>query len=462
MKKFDLNIEKILEDWEVFHAIREVIANALDETYLSRCNKEIEIFKDFQGKWHIRDYGRGLNYDHFTQKENEEKLQSQNVIGKFGIGLKDALATFERKNIDVTIKSKNSEIKLGKSQKNGFDDLFTLHAYISPPTDINFIGTEFLFSGVTDNDIIKAKELFVKFSNQDIIEKTRIGDIITKNYGSGKIYINGVKVAEEENFLFSYNITTLNAQIKKAMNRERTNVGRTAYATSIKSILLSCQSKQVADTLVRDLKEFSSGNTHDELKWLDVQEHAVKLLNSFEKVVFVTSDQREEGTDLIEEARQGGFEIVTIPTNLQNKIQGQTDISGKFIMDFTKFHQDQQENFEFKFVSYDNLTFSEKTIFDKTKKVLDIIGGKPWNLSEIKISEVMQKDEYTFRSAEGIWNGYDIIIKRSVLESQESFIAVFLHELAHCISGASDATRSFENELTRLLGLFGTKAISKS
>jgi len=31
MKKFDLNIEKVLEDWEIYHAIREVIANALDE-----------------------------------------------------------------------------------------------------------------------------------------------------------------------------------------------------------------------------------------------------------------------------------------------------------------------------------------------------------------------------------------------------------------------------------------------
>ena len=31
MKKFDLNIEKVLEDWEVYHAVREVIANALDE-----------------------------------------------------------------------------------------------------------------------------------------------------------------------------------------------------------------------------------------------------------------------------------------------------------------------------------------------------------------------------------------------------------------------------------------------
>ena len=31
IREFDLNIEKILENWEVYHAIREIIANALDE-----------------------------------------------------------------------------------------------------------------------------------------------------------------------------------------------------------------------------------------------------------------------------------------------------------------------------------------------------------------------------------------------------------------------------------------------
>ena len=78
-KKFDLNIEKILEDWEVHHAIREIIANALDEQLLTG-SKNIDIFRDAQGKWHIRDYGRGLKYQHLTQKENKEKLCNPNII----------------------------------------------------------------------------------------------------------------------------------------------------------------------------------------------------------------------------------------------------------------------------------------------------------------------------------------------------------------------------------------------
>jgi DNA gyrase/topoisomerase IV subunit B len=60
-KKFDLNIERVLEDWGVHSALREVIANALDEQALTK-TKNVEIIKDRQGRWHVRDYGRGLKY----------------------------------------------------------------------------------------------------------------------------------------------------------------------------------------------------------------------------------------------------------------------------------------------------------------------------------------------------------------------------------------------------------------
>lgn len=91
-REFDLNIEKILENWENYHAIREIIANALDEQIITQ-TKDIEIKQSNDGWWHIIDYGRGLNYHHITQNENEEKLSNDKLIGRFGVGLKDALAT---------------------------------------------------------------------------------------------------------------------------------------------------------------------------------------------------------------------------------------------------------------------------------------------------------------------------------------------------------------------------------
>ena len=52
--------------------------------------------------------------------------------------------------------------------------------------------------------------------------------------------------------------------------------GETAYANTIKSILLNCKGCDIAKCLVNDFKNYSSGTIHDELKWIDVQEHAVK------------------------------------------------------------------------------------------------------------------------------------------------------------------------------------------
>lgn len=122
VKEFDLNIEKILENWENYHAIREIIANALDEQVLTN-TRDIEIKQAKDGWWHIVDYGRGLNYHHLTQNENEEKLSNDKLIGRFGVGLKDALATLYRHGVDVKIKSKYGIIKLKTASKVGFDDI---------------------------------------------------------------------------------------------------------------------------------------------------------------------------------------------------------------------------------------------------------------------------------------------------------------------------------------------------
>ncbi|EHR6437577.1 sensor histidine kinase, partial [Vibrio parahaemolyticus] len=89
-KKFDLNIDRMLENWDVFHAVREIIANALDEQILTD-TEDIIISRDDRGHWCIRDFGRGLRHEHFTMNENQEKLEHPGLIGKFGVGLKDAL-----------------------------------------------------------------------------------------------------------------------------------------------------------------------------------------------------------------------------------------------------------------------------------------------------------------------------------------------------------------------------------
>lgn len=462
MKNFDLNIEKILENWETYHAIREVIANAIDEQYLTS-TKDVEITKH-GNDWHIRDYGRGLKYTNLTQNENQEKLLNPKVIGKFGIGLKDALATFDRKGVKILIKSRYGDITLSKVAKEGFADIITLHASIANPMDANFVGTEFILNGVTDEDINKAKHLFLRFTGEQVIETTRVGDIVNRVGSAGKIYINGVKVAEEENFLFSYNVTQLTSAIKKALNRERSNVGRTAYTDSIKKILLDSKSTNIAEMLADDLQNINNGTSHDELSWIDVQEHAVKILNQNKKVLFVSSWDIMQHPDMIDEAKSSGHEIITIPENLKDRIAGSSDLSGNPVIDMSQFLTNYNESFSFQFIPIETLTRNERDIFNMTNDILNLIGGKPSIVKYIKISATMRKDFYSGNETNGVWdeNSNTVIIRREMLNSVKDYAGTLIHEIIHAKSGLDDVARDFERELTNAIGQVCEKALLKN
>lgn len=452
IKSFDLNIEKILENWEVRHAIREVIANALDEQTLTE-TAPVAIEKR-NAKWVIRDYGRGIRYTHLTQNENQEKLDSPNVIGRFGIGLKDALATFERHNVRAIIRSRFGTIYTNKSAKHGFGDIQTLHAIIEDPADPSFVGTEFELEGVNDQEVDAAKSLFLKFTSAELLDSTRFGQIISRQAGPGAIYINGVKVAEEVNFLFSYNITMLNAAIKKAINRERTHVGRTAYSDSVKKILLASTNSEVASRLSADISRFQEGTMHDELAWIDVQEHAVRILNAQGMVMMVTADEAMSFPDLIDQARERGMTILTIPENLRTKIADSVDIEGNQMVDLTQFTKTYNESFSFDFVEPGMLSLKEMNVFDEIQFVIDIFGGLPRNVKSVRISNSMQPDLMSGSQTLGCWDSTtsSIVIWREQLRSVPAMAGVLIHEMVHAKTGYSDVTRSFEIALTEVIG----------
>ena len=468
MKHFDLNIEKVLEDWKVHNAVREIIANAIDEQVLTG-TEEIKIFRDVEGKLHIRDFGRGLKYEHLTQNENQEKLSRPDiVIGKFGVGLKDALATFNRKNVKVIIKSKFGDITIIKSSKYGFEDVITLHAAIDLPSNPDMVGTEFVLDEVTLNDLSNAKNYFLKFSNETLIEKTSYGQVLARDdkpyVNKARIYINGLKVAEEDNFLFSYNITSATKSMRKALNRERTDVGRTAYVDRVKSILLSCKDKRVTELLMNDLQKYQTGSMHDELEWSEIAIHVSRLLNSAQKIVFSTVDELVSAKDMIDRAKSDGYKIVAIPDTIKMKISGTNDDVGNLVRDVNEYANQWNSSFQFQFVNENDLSVYESEIFHQTESILSIIGGWPRNLREILLSKTMRYEVQAYSDAAGLWdpNNKRIIIKRDQLKSLDAYAGTLLHEIAHARSGAGDTSIPFEQELTVLLGLVVKELLNKT
>lgn len=438
---FDLNIEQVLENWSVADALREIIANALDEQILSH-TATIEITK--QGDvWHIRDYGRGIQYIHFTQNENEEKNASDKLIGKFGVGLKDALAVLYRHGYKVHIESKHNSVTTKMALKTGFD-IQTLHAEFCSPSNDKMEGTDFAITGISDDDMENAKQRFLVFNNLKKLESTKYGEVYACEDGVPAIYINGVKVAEELNFMFNYNITAMNAQIRKALNRERSNVGRTAYADTVKNILKACKTDDVLLHLVEDLQNRMSGTNKDETAWVDVASHAAKTLNKNGNVVFMTPMQRAELTNQqLEILEENGKRLIMVTDDVFGKIQNT-------VSTFDDVYNDYNDSFQYEFIKYDELSDAEKVVFDLKDKIMDVLSPSFKKCKTVKISKTIRVDIFG-GSTVGVCEGNSIIIKRSVLSNAEEFCGVFAHELCHYQHNHEDNTRAFENDLTDML-----------
>ena len=464
VRQFDLNIERVLEHWTIAHALREIIANALDEQALTG-TADPAIYKDAQGAWHIKDSGRGLCYEHLTQNENQEKLKNAGlVIGKFGVGLKDALATFDRHNIQIYIFSAHGDITINKTTKHGFTDIVTLHALIRPPSYPYLVGTEVILVGITDEDVAKAKDFFLKYSGDEVLERTKYGDVLRTHGLKSRIYVNGLCVAEEENFLFSYNITSLTTALRKALNRERSHVGRSAYTDRVKAVLLECTQAQVAEALAQDLKNFETGNIHDELQWVDVSLHACRILNTREKSIFLTAEQLRQGSSLITHAQRDGYRVIVVPTSIALKLSQIKDIQGQSIRDLGEYREEWDRSFQFRFVSPNQLLPAEQLIFALTQSIFDLLADPSLytRVKDIRISETMRMD-YRGDEVLGVWEPtkHRIVIRRDQLRGIEHYAATLLHEATHAITGADDGSFAFEQGLTLHLGKVATLAMGR-
>lgn len=459
VRAFDLNIEEVLENWQVEHALREIIANALDEQVISQ-TAEIQISSDEAGDWHIRDFGRGLRIQHFTLKENREKLGAPSgVIGKFGVGLKDALATFHRRGVGVLIRSSFGTYRLRQEHKVGFDDILTLHVdYDDTPNSIQ--GTEFILRGVTAATMASAKALFLKFAGEEVLETNDYGQILRRKAEAARVYILGVAASEEPNFLFSYNINSLTASMRAKLNRERLNVGRSTYSERVRSILKNAKSDAVEEALVEQVAARAAGSQADEMGWIDISQMALNLLHQRRRVAYLTEGELQSNPGVLTNATSDGYEIVVITDQQKAKLTGQPLVDGPPVRTLEQYVHEYNESFEYRFIAPAALTSQERLVYEKTREILRLVELSDSRIPEVRISETMR---VTSDDTDGVWDRSipAIVVKRSKLGSVDGYAATLLHEVGHAVTGTGDATREFEKVLTEYLGKTAKAALMR-
>ena len=261
-------------------------------------------------------------------------------------------------------------------------------------------------------------------------------------------------MAQEPNFLFSYNITELNAALRRALNRERSNVGRGAYSGRVKDILKSATKADVAEPLARDLAGFTSGTLHDELGWKDVAIHACRVLQSTAEVIFVTPWQLPLA--FVEYARRDGYEPVVVPEDIAKALRDVTDLEGEPMFDLGAFRRSWNDSFHFQFVDPADLTDTERSIHNLGIDLIRIIDVdlEAVGVDEIRLSETMRLNEHGGETV-GLFDKEEraIVIKRDQLREASRFLGTLLHELEHAASGHGDGSLEFEDALTARMGV---------
>lgn len=386
----DLNIGKnYLNDWNVHYAIREIIANALDEGK----NEIPELIEKAEEEYIIRDFSSGLKIENFIMM-GSDKANNKNVIGKFGVGLKDALGVLNNNGIRVKIITNKYIFKPNMQQKSRIMRIKTLHVQVYRNSEQSFRGTMFILRNCKREYIEQAKNEFLIYKNQktQIIEKTCYGDILIKENNVADIYINGMKISEDRNLSFSYNIKSISARLKSAINRERKYVNRDAYREDIKRIINKCKEKHVLDAFEEQLRKTYSDNSYSEIKWNTVLVTVSNYIISKYKhknVKFIGNvdiQNKKELYDLL--CKSSNAEIINVSQKIKEDIKKyKEDIIGDslFIEDSNSYITEKD------LLSIGELDESRRKVLEEAIYILkkvDFIKNDYISIDNIKVSRV--------------------------------------------------------------------------
>ncbi len=94
----------------------------------------------------------------------------------------------------------------------------------------------------------------------------------------------------------------------------------------------------------------------DELAWKDVAIHACKVLQTHEKVVFVTTEQLREGSPQLRYAEQDGYRLLAVPADIAAALRKEKDLHGRPMVDLDRYRDEWNDSFSYMFVEPEALS----------------------------------------------------------------------------------------------------------
>lgn len=441
---FDLNTAKVHDAWSIAFALRELISNAIDEEILSKCGIETEIlFNETTGILSIRDYGRGIRLENFVQAQDATKSNKNSLtMGKFGYGLKDAIAVLYNRGHDLIFQSSYLSLRPRLINK-ACTKLETIHMIGTDSSPVER-GTLVEITGVESRMVDEARALFVRYGGYRKIAETKYGAIYEKKAReSSKIFINGQRVAVDDEFSFHYDIIPTPAMREK-FNRERDNLGKSVYIERVVYIIREAkESEYIKDWLKRTILE-ESLQKKGEFSRKEIRTIASNLLCAQDGVVLVTQEEignSEKRAEITDQANILGKKIIVIDSEDKKEIIATS--SGTQVPIFENVMV--QNKIEYDEVPIESLTSEERVMYD-TREHLFSSSEYTKHCACVIVENLREGPA----KISGFSDGQKVYVSRESLKDFETFAEVYLHEMTHHETRYKDNTREFEYALGRL------------
>jgi len=190
-----------VSDWKLPHAVREVIANALDSEAEHGAKFSVKYDAD---KERLTVRNENIKVDPKALYFGESsKRGDERFVGQYGEGLKLAMLVFARMGLDVLIKNGDDESWKPQIEKDGFGvETLCVDITKAKRADNNF---EIVIPGISEEFWEMMQSWFLRLHAPVDVHKTSAGELIDDPDFTGKIYVRGVYVTTREKYDFGYN-----------------------------------------------------------------------------------------------------------------------------------------------------------------------------------------------------------------------------------------------------------------
>lgn len=444
-----------VKKWTTEEAVREVVQNYLDSRAEYDCGGRLYVNEE--GRCVVKDEGPGIELRHLALGVSEK---SDQAIGKFGKGLKQALLVLAREGRQPVILSGGMRISPVIAWSEDYQvDMLHFDIAAAKGSGKKVKGTYVMFD-CNAEELEAGKSYFMAFDKKN---REKVSDRVT--LPGGDIFVNGSKVGRIEGALFTYSLDHKDAE--KALSSDRDMIDRDYLQEPIRRIIARESNPAMAVAIMEALAGDRKGVDPDNFFERQTGMHYVDLepeqLDVWKRAFFkvfgrnaVIIDVQGLDADASKKLRYAGYNPIDLPWQWQRAVCWcEVPRVSEIVKELGKKEAEFYNEADLEPGEVKNLYRAMEIIglhyevFTVPVKVADKIvateavntGSSRGNNTTACVAEDM-----------GGIEGKLIIVTRELLKDIEKLLPILLHEQVHAHTGAGDITEEFERAYTVLAG----------